>query len=414
MKRFMYLIAAAILILPFTSCKDKQQEEVAEQQQTTELKGISLSKKSLILVEGETAKLGVRFDPAEAADNAPTIIWESTLQRVASVKDGLVTANRAGTATIIAVCGKFEAKCDVEVSADPLPQPEPDPEINFSLEPILINCPANGGTYQITVTSNVAWTAEIENPEWASLSATSGEGDAELTLTVAGTEDPDVASQDITFKAGKGKYYVRVTRAKKIIPMSIDKTEASVNVSGGSFTVNVSSQTNWSVTCDDPRVSFSKSDNSVTVNVLQSTSEEWNDAKYEDRNELQYWESIPIAFSDEDSQAVLTLYQERPYLYLINRTGSLSSACPFEAMSDEKTFNVDLYSNISWEIKLTNNYNDESPSWATVSKTSGTGDASFTLHFDKKTSYSSRKGWLEVYPTGGYKCRTRYYELYQW
>jgi len=68
---------------------------------------------------------------------------------------------------------------------------------------------------------------------------------------------------------------------------------------------------------------------------------------------------------------------------------------------------VDLYSNISWEIKLT-------VSWATVSPTSGTGDASLKIHFDKKTYFGTRKGWLEVYPTGGYKCTSASYELWQW
>lgn len=399
MKKILILSVAVVAML-FTACGPK--EDVVD---STALQGIKLAPSSVTLEEGESIKLHVKYTPDSAKATAPKVLWYSDKQRVASVnEEGLVTADRPGTAVITATCGKFEAHSTVDVLRKDLP--EPDPKVVFSVEPRKIDAPVEGGTYEITVKSNVEWTAELENSEWATLSATSGDGDATLTLTVAGTENTEVASQDITFKAGKGSYYVRVTRAKKVIPMSLDKTEASVKVSGGSFTVSVTSESDWSVTCDDPRVSFNKTNNSVTVNVEKSTSEKWCNAEYDDRNNLKYWESIPITFSNEDSQVVLTLYQERPYVYLFNRSGSLTSVYMFHAMGDEKTFNVDLYSNISWEITLT-------PSWATVSKTSGTGDASFTLHFDKKTYFGSRDGYLVVHATGGYQCGPVYYGMCQ-
>lgn len=53
---------------------------------------------------------------------------------------------------------------------------------------------SHGGNHTISVSTNESWTAEIEdNAEWLSLSSTSGEGDAEITLTV--DDNPSVNSR---------------------------------------------------------------------------------------------------------------------------------------------------------------------------------------------------------------------------
>lgn len=401
---FMAAVAAAMLL---TGCGPKE-----EPTNTVVLEKIRIFPASISLLEGEEQQLTIRYTPEEAKETAPAVVWYSDKQRVASVDDnGLVTADRVGTTVITAQCGKLEATCEVEVLKNNLPENH-----YFSVSPKTIEAPGNGGTFTIRVKGNIEWTAEVE-ADWATLSATSGKNDATLTLTVEPSEVDEETSQTIKFLAEENIYNVVVYRAKKILPMSLDKTEATVKVSGGSFTVNVTSESDWSVSCDDPRVSFSKSNNSVTVNVLQSTSKDWNSAgDYDDRDKLKYWESIPITFSDRTSKAVLTLYQERPYLYL--KKGSVfkpHGSIIESTSSDETTFNVDLYSNISWEIKLTEQGNRDEPlSWATVSPTSGTGDASLKIHFDKKTYFSTRKGWLEVYPTGGYNCTRISYELWQW
>ena len=75
---------------------------------------VTFDKSELSLTEGDTAKLTATVLPAETTD---TLTWSTSNDKVATVKDGTVTAVAAGTATITATCGKFKAECTVTVKA---------------------------------------------------------------------------------------------------------------------------------------------------------------------------------------------------------------------------------------------------------------------------------------------------------
>lgn len=86
------------------------------------VRGLSLSKQSVSLVEGEQLSLQALTDPVNATNKKVT--WSSSDSRVASVTSkGLVRAKKAGTAEIAAVSadGGHSASCAVRVSAKPLP-----------------------------------------------------------------------------------------------------------------------------------------------------------------------------------------------------------------------------------------------------------------------------------------------------
>ena len=78
---------------------------------------VTLDQSELSLAEGETAKLTATVLPAETTD---TLTWSTSNDKVATVKDGTVTAVAAGTATITATCGSFKAECTVTVAAAPI------------------------------------------------------------------------------------------------------------------------------------------------------------------------------------------------------------------------------------------------------------------------------------------------------
>ena len=78
---------------------------------------VTFDKSELSLTEGDTAKLTATVLPAETTD---TLTWSTSNDKVATVKDGTVTAVAAGTATITATCGKFKAECTVTVKAAPI------------------------------------------------------------------------------------------------------------------------------------------------------------------------------------------------------------------------------------------------------------------------------------------------------
>ena len=97
------------------SCGDKKIYcNVIVASNTIEVSSISLSMKSLTLVEGETSVLVATISPANASEN--NISWKSSNTKVATVnKNGKITAVKAGSVKITASSGKKSATCNLDV-----------------------------------------------------------------------------------------------------------------------------------------------------------------------------------------------------------------------------------------------------------------------------------------------------------
>ena len=78
--------------------------------------GVTLDKAELSLTAGETATLTATATPTDTTDK---LKWASSNEDIATVKDGVVTAVKAGTATITATCGAATDTCTVTVTAAP-------------------------------------------------------------------------------------------------------------------------------------------------------------------------------------------------------------------------------------------------------------------------------------------------------
>lgn len=79
------------------------------------VQGITLDKTSLSLDAGSSATLTATINPPNATDK--TVTWTSSNVSVASVKNGVVTAAKAGNAVITAKAGGKIATCNVTVTA---------------------------------------------------------------------------------------------------------------------------------------------------------------------------------------------------------------------------------------------------------------------------------------------------------
>ena len=73
---------------------------------------ITLDKTELTLRPTEAAALTATVTPENTTD---TVVWTSSNDAVSTVKDGVVTAVKEGTATITAQCGSVKAECTVTV-----------------------------------------------------------------------------------------------------------------------------------------------------------------------------------------------------------------------------------------------------------------------------------------------------------
>lgn len=79
------------------------------------LKSISLSKNSVSMKCGETEQLEVLYTPENTTVDK-NVIWTSSDSQIATVENGLVTAQSRGEATITATVGGKKASCLVEVT----------------------------------------------------------------------------------------------------------------------------------------------------------------------------------------------------------------------------------------------------------------------------------------------------------
>ena len=119
--------------------------------------GVTLDKTALKLYEGDAAKLTAMVKPEDTTDK--TIVWTSSDKTIATVKDGAVTAVKAGTATITAACGEAKATCAVTVKAPVAPaQKDGVYQIGTADELVWFAKQVNGGS---TAISGVL-TAEID------------------------------------------------------------------------------------------------------------------------------------------------------------------------------------------------------------------------------------------------------------
>lgn len=83
---------------------------------TNPVQKVELDKTSLSFTVGDaSAKLSAKVSPADTDDT--TVSWTSSDSSIATVKDGVVTPLKAGTATITVTCGDKTMTCTVTVAA---------------------------------------------------------------------------------------------------------------------------------------------------------------------------------------------------------------------------------------------------------------------------------------------------------
>ena len=120
--------------------------------------GVSLDKKEIQLVAGEEGTLKATINPSYAENK--NIKWESSNEKVATVKDGVISAKRKGTAEIKVITedGEKEAICKVTVTSPPIKS------ISFKEKEKTIYV----GNTENLLTVNEPTNSEIDNPIWTS------------------------------------------------------------------------------------------------------------------------------------------------------------------------------------------------------------------------------------------------------
>lgn len=212
--------------------------KVTVERKEVALESIALDKTALHMTEKDTEKLTVSYNPTNTTVDR-TITWKSSNMDVATVKDGVVTAVKSGTATITAIVDGKKAECKVtvvrkEVALD-----------SIKLDKTSMNG-VIGDTEKLTVSYNptnttvdktVAWTTS--NEKVATVDANGnvsmiGAGEAIITATVAGktaTCNVNVKSNEIALEnivLDKNELTLDVTESSKLT-VSYNPTNTTVD-----------------------------------------------------------------------------------------------------------------------------------------------------------------------------------------
>ena len=174
---------------------------------------VTLDSTSITLVEGESQTLTATVSPSNAENQK--VLWSSSNSSVASVKEGIVTALKAGTATITAKSddGGKTATCEITVNAKVYP-----------VESISLD----KSSYEMTEGDEFTLTATIKpdnatnkNVSWiSSNTSVATVNNGKVTALKAGTATITVKTED----GGKTATCEVTVKTKLVESVSLDKT----------------------------------------------------------------------------------------------------------------------------------------------------------------------------------------------
>ncbi len=248
---------------------------------------------------------------------------------------------------------------------------EPDEIVSkISLSPTELSFSATAETKSISVTANADWTASCAE-SWVTLGATSGSGDTSLNISVGDNSSTAQRSATVTFKTkdGKATANLTLTQTAADVVFSIDRSEVSVAAEGGEFTVKVTSNIGYKIDSKPEWVEQKSKSTSGNVDTYTYAAK---------ANTAPSAREGTIVFCNDNEVCIpVTVKQAAADASLSVSPAELS----FSAKGESKS--VSLKSNTSWKAT-------SSESWATIDKSSGSGDATIGISAAENTATASR------------------------
>ena len=211
-----------------------------------------------------------------------------------------------------------------------------------------ITSEAAGETYELTVTSNVAWTAQIENKaSWVTVKPASGDaGETAVKVTVKKNNSDQPRETSVSFVGESSTATVAVKQFGKDV-VTLDKNAYEATPAGGSDAVKVTANTDWTATSSADWVTVAPAtgaagEATATVTVAANATAQAREAK--------------VTFNAGDAKAEYTISQEG-----LNVTLSKSSVSD---AGEGKTETVNVTANASWTAV-------SSADWVTVAPATG-------------------------------------------
>jgi hypothetical protein len=237
--------------------------------------------------------------------------------------------------------------------------------------------PMTGGSLTVPVTSNTSWTVSGAN-SWLSVTPTAGTGDGAVTLTAASKSTSGARSVTLTLRAtGATSKTLVVTQPASALTVS--PTSLSALVMGGTQTVAVTANVDWTATTTATWLSISGGSGSGNGTFTVTSQAKTTSAA----------RSATISIKGGGITRSLTVTQAANALTVSPATWTVT---PLGG-----TRGINVTSNLAWTVS-------SDSAWLRADTSSGVGNQILVIEADPKTTTAARTGKLTL--TGGGITRT--------
>ena len=245
------------------------------------------------------------------------------------------------------------------------------PVITLSKHEVEFTGASNSET--ISVTSNCSWTATSES-SWLSVTIS----DNGIILTATSNETNDYRSTTV-YVSHIGNINTSENITIRQAPASITASTEAIEFknSASKVDVTIKSEANWTATTTSSWIevapqSGSAGTSSMTINVSENTST-----------------------SNRTGYVILTIGNQERIQIPIKQDGIYINVnvTSFDFKASGETKSIKVNSNTNWEFK-------NCPSWISISKSSGKGDAEVTITAQDNPSTNLRSGKLQITQDG--------------
>ena len=252
---------------------------------------------------------------------------------------------------------------------------------SLSVSPTNMDFTAKTESKTFTVTSNSDWTA-TSDASWVKLNASSGNGNAQVTVTTEENTTITQRSATITIKTADGKATanVKVTQSAANVIFSVDKNEFNVASTGESFSVKVTHNIGYKITSMPEWVN--QTNKATSGNTDTFTFKADANASTSPREGV-------IVFCNDNNECVPVTVKQA------GASASLSvspTELAFSAATGSKMISVT--SNTDWTAT-------SSASWAKINAANGNGNTQVTVTADENTTITQRNATITIKTADG-------------
>ena len=252
-------------------------------------------------------------------------------------------------------------------------------QIYISVSPSTLPFDYDGGTQNVSVLSNGSWTA-TPDADWFTLGVTSGNGNAEVTVTASENEVMEPRLGFVTFLLETGEStQLTIKQDGAPDPHYLEVTPEAVTIDkdGGSADITISCDVDWTVELEENWVSLSATtgigDGIITVTAEPNTISEMRRANVTVVSGSLSRRVIVTQEAGEDPVSISI----SPDSLFVSASGGLQ--------------HLSITANSDWRLVSS----DEE--WISFLTSSGTGDAELDIIVDLNESSEGRMGTVSIY-----------------